>query len=188
MLIDKQQQTKKEFYMFVNLPQNASRIFELIDGEIDEKMPTFGLSSGLGARLTTFIGMYLLTNDIAHLTDAQGGYEIDSKNMLAPDVGVILKSRLPELPSDSFIPLIPDFVVEVVSASDLKDPENRIEKKLQKYREAGVSLIWYVYYETETVEVYRKGQPKQVYGLDATLDGGDVLPNFSLRVRDIFKK
>lgn len=188
MLIDKQQQTKKEFYKFINLPHNASRIFELIDGEIVEKMPTFGLSSGVGARLTTFIGMYLLSNDIAHLTDAQGGYEIDNKNTLAPDVGVILKSRLPELPSNSFIPLTPDFVIEVVSVSDLKDSENRIEKKLRKYREAGVPLIWYVYYEREKVEVYRNGQAKQVYGIDETLDGGDVLPGFTLRVRDIFKK
>lgn len=188
MLIDKQQQTKKEFYKFINLPQNAARIFELIEGEIFEKMPTFGYSSGLSARLTTFIGMYLLKNNIAHMTDAQGAYEVDAKNTLAPDVGVILKSRQPELPSNSFIPIPPDFVVEVVSVSDLKDPENRIEKKLQKYRDAGLPLIWYVFYERQTVEVYRKGQPKQVYGLDDTLDGGDVLPDFTLRVRDIFGK
>ena len=188
MLIDKQQQTKIEFYKFINLSQNVSRIFELLDGEIVEKMPTFGYSSGLGARITTFIGMYLLNNNIAHLTDAQGGYEIDNQNTLAPDVGVILKSRQPELPSDSFIPLAPDFVVEVVSASDLKDPENRIEKKLRKYREAGVALIWYVYYERQAVDVYRKGQAKQVFGIDDTLDGGDVLPNFSLKVRNIFGK
>lgn len=186
MLIDKKTHTKVEFYEFIRQPQHAEHTYELIDGEICEKMPTFGYGSGTGARVTTFIGMYLLNHDIAHFTDAQGGYEIDQENTFAPDVGIILKSRLAQLPPDQYVPLVPDFVVEVVSSSDLKAHKNRIEKKLHKYIEAGVSLIWYVYPERKEVEVYKHGQPKQVVGVDGILDGGDVLPGFTLPVRDIF--
>lgn len=186
MLIGNRTYTKAEFYKFIQLPQQAHRVFELIDGEIHEKMPTFGYSSGTGARLTTFIGMYLLNNDIAFFTDAQGGYDIDDENTFAPDVGIILKSRLAALPTDQYIPLVPDFVVEVVSPSDQKDYKNRIEKKLNKYIEAGVALIWYVYPDRKEVEVYKRGQPMQVYTVDDTLDGGEVLPGFSLRVSEIF--
>ena len=186
MLIDKKAYTKTEFYEFIQLPKHAGRVFELIDGEIWEKMPTFGYSSGTGARVTTFIGMYLLNNDIAHFTDAQGGYDIDDENTFAPDIGVILKSRLAKLPIDRFVPLVPDFVVEVVSPSDQKAHKERIEKKLNKYIEAGVSLIWYIYPDRREVEVYKRGEPMRIVGIDGVLDGGDVLPNFSLPVRDIF--
>jgi Uma2 family endonuclease len=186
MLINKTLYTKAEFYEFMDLPQNANKTFELVGGEVIEKMPTFGYSSGVNARLTTFIGMYLLKNDIAHFTDAQGGYDIDDENTLVPDIGVILKSRQAELPTDSYVPLVPDFVIEVVSQSDLKDPKNRIEKKLKKYREIGVRLIWYVYPGRKEVEVYKLGQAKLIVGLNGILDGGDVLPDFTLSVRDIF--
>jgi len=186
MLISKTLHTKAEFYTFIDLPQNVDKTFELIGGEIIEKMPTFGYSSGVSARLTTFIGMYLLKNDIAHMTDAQGGYDIDDENTLVPNIGVIRESRQPELPTDSYIPLVPDFVIEVVSQSDLKDPKNRIEKKLKKYRELGVRLIWYVYPGRKEVEGYKLGQMKLALGISDTLDGGDVLPDFMLPVRDIF--
>jgi Uma2 family endonuclease len=186
MLIGDRTYTKAEFYEFIQMPQQANRVFELINGEIHEKMPSFGYSSGTRARLTTFIGMYLLNNDIAFFTDVQGGYDIDHENTFAPDVGIILKSRLAALPTDQFIPLVPDFVIEVVSPSDQKDYKNRIEKKLNKYIEAGVMLIWYVYPDRKQVEVYKRGQPVQVFGVDDTLDGGDVLPGFTLRVSDIF--
>src|SRR5262245_14012549 len=107
MLIGKKVHSKAEFYAYIELPQNARKTFELIDGEIVEKMPTFGYSSGVGARITTFIGMYLLKNDIAFFTDAQGGYDIDDENTLAPDVGVILKSRQSALPNDRYVPIAP---------------------------------------------------------------------------------
>jgi Uma2 family endonuclease len=185
MLIGKKL-SKAEFYEFIHLPKNSGRVFELLNGEIVEKMPSFGYSSGIGARITTFVGMYLLKNDIAHFTDAQGGYDIDDENTLVPDIGVVLKSRQAALPRDRYVPVVPDFVVEVVSQSDLKDPKNRIERKLEIYRAAGVRLIWYVYPERREVEVYQHGQPKQVYGIEHTLDGGDVLPGFILPVREIF--
>lgn len=188
MLIGKKIYTKAEFYEFVNAPDNADKTYELIGGEIVQKMPTFGRSSAVSARIMTHVGMYLLKNPIAHLTDAQGGYELDDAHNFAPDVGVILKSRLPELPADDFIRIAPDFVVEVVSQSDLKNPTERIEKKLKKYREVGVPLIWYVFPERKEVEVHKPGQPSVTVGIDGILDGSDVLPNFTLAVNDIFAK
>lgn len=186
MFIGKQAAGISDFYAFIQQPANAERTFERIDGEIVEKMPTFGYSSGVNARLTTLIGMYLLKHDIAHLTDAQGGYELDDQNTVVPDVGIILKSRQPELPRTEYVPIPPDFVIEVVSESDLKDPEKRIETKRKKYIAAGVPLIWYVFYERKEVEATRLGQRTQIYGIGDTLDGGDILPGLTIKVDDIF--
>lgn len=187
MLIGKRLYTKTEFYEFINLPENTDRNFELIDAEILETMPSFPVSGRIAAWMTTFIGMYLIQNDIAHLTISEAGYDINDENTFAPDVAVTLKSRLPELPTGAFVPIPPDIAIEVVSESDLKDPKNRIERKLKKYLEAGVPLTWYVYYERKVVEVHQPGQPVQIVGIDGVLDGGVVLPGFKLAVKDIFR-
>jgi Uma2 family endonuclease len=186
MFVGKKIGSKSAFYHFIALDENADRVFELIAGEIVEKMPSFGYTSSIGARLTTFVGMYLLNNPIAHMTDAQGGYDLDDETTLVPDIAVILKSRQPTLPTDSYIPQAPDFAIEVVSQSDLKNPTERIDRKIEQYRKAGVPLFWYVYYNRREVDVHRKGQPKQTFGIEDTLDAGDVLPGFQVKVRDIF--
>jgi Uma2 family endonuclease len=57
--------------------------------------------------------------------------------------------------------------------------------KVANYLAAG-TLVWIVRPETKIVEVYAPGQPMRKVGVDGSLDGGDVLPGFSLPVRDIF--
>jgi len=63
--------------------------------------------------------------------------------------------------------------------------EEEIETKLKLYLAAGV-LVWMVYPERQQVEVYAPSQPRRVMGIDDTLDGGDVLPGFTLPAREIF--
>ena len=48
------------------------------------------------------------------------------------------------------------------------------------------TTVWVVYPETREVEVHAPGQTTQILGIDATLDGGDILPGFSLAVKDVF--
>jgi Uma2 family endonuclease len=187
MLIANRLYTKAEFYEFINQPENADKHFELIDAEILETMPSFPIPSNIATWFVIYIGIYLMSNDIAYITDAQGGYDIDDENLFVPDVAVTLKSRLPTLPLSTFVPIPPDIAIEVVSKSDLKDPKNRIERKLKKYLEAGVPLTWYVYYERKVVEVHQPGQPVQIIDIDGVLDGGGVLPGFQLAVKDIFR-
>lgn len=47
------------------------------------------------------------------------------------------------------------------------------------------TLLWMVYPETKPVEVYAPGQPVRVLDVNATLDGSDVLPGFTLAVKEI---
>lgn len=177
---------RAEFYRLLDLPENADNIFDLIDGEMVEQPPRFGFASAVSARLAGLFGLYLLNHPVAHITDAQGGYELDDENTLIPDVGIILKSHLAEVPDDQFIPMPPDIAVEVVSKSDLEKRKERIDKKLIAYRAAGVPLTLYVYPDRREVEVYRPGQSMQIVGVDGVIDCGDVLPGFMLRVGETF--
>jgi Uma2 family endonuclease len=64
------------------------------------------------------------------------------------------------------------------------------QRKALKYLSFGTRLVWVVYPDDQTVDVYRPAEGEsatiQVFGVEDTLDGGDVLPGFSLSVRDIF--
>jgi Uma2 family endonuclease len=186
MIAQKQLIHQREFYEINALDEYADKNLELINGEIVEKMPSFGYSSTFGVQIGALLKHYLWQNPIAHVTDAQGGYDIDDLNTFAPDIGVVLKSRLAAIPRDRFIPVIPDIVFEVVSASDLEKPADRIERKLAVYQVARVPLIVYVYPERLECEVYEPDQPMRVLGMDDTLDCGAVLPGFTLEVKDVF--
>jgi Uma2 family endonuclease len=110
---------------------------------------------------------------------------VTEDSTFAPDVAVILKSRLPELPDDGFAPLPRDFAIEVVSPSDLKTPK-RIRDKIAEYERAKLPLVWWVYPARQEIDVYEYGVKVRTAGISDTLDGGDVLPGFTLTVAKIF--
>lgn len=79
----------------------------------------------------------------------------------------------------------PDLVVEVNSPSDT---EERMEKKLKAYQEAGVKLIWSVHMLRKYVLVYYGAEPMpSLVTIDGELEGENVLPGFRLPVKNIFK-
>ena len=63
--------------------------------------------------------------------------------------------------------------------------QRKLPAPIASYLAAG-TLLWLVYPETHEVEVYAPGQPMRLFGINDVLDGGEVLPGFSLPVRAIF--
>jgi Uma2 family endonuclease len=80
------------------------------------------------------------------------------------------------------VPLCPDFVVELRSASDeLMD----LQAKMQEYLENGLQLGWLVDPETQTVEVYRSNQAVELLEKPVNLSGESILPGFVLALTGI---
>jgi Uma2 family endonuclease len=108
----------------------------------------------------------------------------DPDTVVMPDVAFVRADRLPpETVRERFMPLAPDFAVEVLS------PSNRIgeiRKKIALYQRAGVPLVWLVDPRARAVTVYAAGQEPRTLRAGETLDGGDVVPGFHLPVADIF--
>jgi Uma2 family endonuclease len=97
-------------------------------------------------------------------------------------VGFISTTRQPKRPHVAWNPLAPDLAVEVVSPTDsAKD----IGDKIVNYLAAG-TVAWYVYPDDQEVKVYEAGEPVKTLTINDTLDGGKVLPGFTLAVKDIF--
>lgn len=188
MAVEKTKYTAAEFWEFVNLPENLDKGLELIDGEIVEyPMPSNPKPSEIGILFASFITVFVRANKLGRVTGADAGYNINDENTFAPDVAFISFARQKQFPDTGFNLIPPDLVVEVVSPSDLKDPKRRIQRKLEKYLAANIPLIWYVYIERQEVEVYELSKPMRIVGIDGTLDGGTVLPGFTMALKDVFK-
>jgi Uma2 family endonuclease len=86
-----------------------------------------------------------------------------------------------------FLDVPPDLILEVLSEGNTA---REMAIKLGEYAAAGVKLVWYVDPAAKTVTVYPKGKErgKKVLTEADTLDGGKVLPGFTLPVKDIFAK
>jgi len=181
MAVDKQLYSLDDYHAFVERPENQDRIFELIDGEIVEKMPSFK-PSRIAMLIVFFFNLYLREHPLGYVTGEAGGYIMPAGNVVNPDVGYISKERLPEEPERE-APIPPDLAVEVKSPTDRK---RAMRNKAERYLQAGTKIVWLVFPEERLVEVYTVDDDVQTVGIDGTLDGGDMLPGFSLPVREIF--
>ena len=181
MAVHIQRITVEEFDEFVTLPENAERLFEYIGGEVVE-VTASQRSSAIAARLGGFIGMYLLQNKIGFVTGAKGGYQAAGERYI-PKVAFVSKDRQPEPSDQAYSPIPPDLVIEVLSPSNTAH-EMRI--KVVNYLSVG-TVVWVVDPDRKRVEVYTPGQAVEQIHADAVLDGGAVLPGFSVAVKEIFE-
>jgi Uma2 family endonuclease len=79
--------------------------------------------------------------------------------------------------------LVPDLAVEVLSEGNTR---REMEQKLREYFSAGVRLVWYVDPVLQEVHVYTAPNQREVLTADHILRGGEVLPGFTLPVRQLF--
>jgi Uma2 family endonuclease len=162
---------------------DSDKRYELLQGTLIEMPPTKRIHGLLllsfGARLLLHVTEHQLGQVVAdtgfQLADAPD-------TVLAPDLAFISRERVPPL-SASYDALAPDLVVEIASPGNTASALN---EKIATYFRAGVQRVWVIYPVTRLV--YDYAALKQVTILDEreTLDGGAVLPNFSIPVHEIF--
>ncbi len=108
----------------------------------------------------------------------------------SPDVSWIKLERwnqLTQKQKDGFPPIAPDFVIELVSPSDLKNQRYEdLQAKMRSYLDNGVKLGWLIEPEARKVEIYRFNHPVAILDNPSTLSGEEVLPGFSLLLTPIF--
>lgn len=180
MLVQRTDVSVEEFDRIVALPENAERLLELIDGEISEVVSN-GKSSALGSRLTILVGGFVLFNRLGFTTGADGGYQIGNQRYI-PDFAFVSNKKQAAPPDKAYNPVAPDLIIEVLSPSNTPD---EMTIKVDNYLRAGV-VVWVVNPEAQRVVVHRPDAAPKIYNLNDTLDGGRVLPGFTLPVRDIF--
>ncbi len=158
---------------------------ELIDGQVvDRQMGQ--KADAIAATLLAYIVMFVRASRLGVVNGAQGSYQIfpDEPNKVRiPDVSFTRRDRLPDGPAGGHGRVAPDLAVEVTSPNDAVD---YFETKINDFLAAGVVLIWVVYPEIRTVQVYRKDGTGKRLRVGDTLDGEDVLPGFRCEVAALF--
>jgi len=172
--------TAEAFDAFVVQPENEEKLFEFIGGEIVE-VPSNPYSSYIASRINRHLAAYVEDNNLGYVTGEQGGYQVGEERY-APDVAYLSTAVQPQLARTGYNPNPPQLAVEVVSPTD---SERNLMLKMGNYLAAG-TVVWIVYPDEQEVHVYRPGQAVQVLTVKDTLDGGDVLPGFTLAVEKIF--
>ena len=168
------------------LPDDGYR-YELVKGELTEKMPPPKYRHGVVvARFAMALANYADDNDYGDVVD-NAGFHLESApdTVRAPDVAWIAPGRVIADPV-VYPQIVPDLAVEVKSPGDsLRDMAERAEMWLAY----GCREVW-VAQQAEPVSVtrYRPGRPPvTLYDADV-LDGGDLLPGFSIPVWRLFRR
>jgi Uma2 family endonuclease len=180
--------TAEEFWEIAQLPENADKRLELIDGAIHDMPPSSKLNTILAVWIAHLLISYVVANYLGYVTGADGGYQLGPHDVRLPDVGFIAKARAAGL-SGTVFPVAPDLAVEVISPSETS---RAVLDKARAYLQAGTRSVWAVYPEDQVVDVYRLaddgGLHVQTVGKEGTLDGADALPGFTLAVSDVFAR
>lgn len=161
--------------------QHPDKRLELIDGEVIEKVPT-QIHAAIVSLVNFFIMLYLRETPIGHaLIEARYRAPGDDENDRIPDLSFISADKGP-LVRQGPAPYMPDLAVEVQSPGQ---SDRFMADKAAYYLAHGARMVWLVYPEKHLVEVLTPTE-RYLLTLHETISGGDVLPGFSLLVKDIF--
>ncbi len=157
---------------------------ELVDGVLVEKAMGYR-ESLLAAALIHLLRAFVLPRNLGLVSGADGMMRLGPGLVRIPDVAFVSWEHLPHrrVPIEAIPALAPDLAVEVLS------PGNSAAEMLRQRHEyfaAGVRLVWSVDPDSRTVEVYKSPEACDRLTENETLDGGAVLPGFSLSVKDLF--
>jgi Uma2 family endonuclease len=160
--------------------------YELVDGNLVERNVS-ALSSQVAAKLNRLVGNHCEANNLSWYFDSECGYRCfpdDPTKVRRADVSYLRRDRLPlERLSEGYVRVAPDLAAEVVSPNDLA---SEVSRKVDEYLGAGVGLVWVVYPEQRTVQVFRADGTVSLLRESDDLDGGETLPGFRCRVGEIF--
>lgn len=160
--------------------------FELYDGVLWQKDAMGGQHGEIEIQLTRYLAPHVLDRRLGRLYPSDAHFLIlrNFDKVVTPHLAFVRTDRLPpETARVGFMPVVPDFVVDVISQSDRTVA---VIEKIRLYERAGVALIWLVQPRTRSVTVYILGQEPRTLREGEKLDGGEVFPGFTLAVSAVF--
>jgi Uma2 family endonuclease len=168
----------------LDVRERESILCELVEGVLVEKAVGF-IQSGLAGILIGILNAFVLPRNLGIVTGPDGTMEITVGLVRIPDVAFISWDRLPgrRYPTAPVPRLAPNLAVEVLSRSNTP---GEMAVKRQDYFTAGVEPVWEIDPDTRTVTVYTSVTQMVTLTTGDTLDGGVVLPGFTLSLQDLF--
>lgn len=161
---------------------------ELIDGEIRQLAPGGFDHSFSTSKFDRIIGNFVDEHKLGWILTNEAGICIreDLPRVRGGDVVFISFKKIPRnKPPKGFLKVAPELIVEVVGdEGSWKD----LEEKVNEYHTIGVEMVWVADPHTRTVKTYpREGEPTVIHDGSA-IDGGSILPGFTVPIAKFFDK
>lgn len=168
------------------LANDELRIERTVEGDLLIMPPAGFRSSHRNARVVAQLDQWAEQDGNGLVTDSSGGYVLPDTSMFAPDAAWVRYDRLDALAPEQqerFLPLCPDFVIELLSVSDsLADTQ----AKMRQYLANGLRLGWLIDPFDRKVYVYRPGEEVAILREPVGVDGDPVLTGFRLQMASIW--
>lgn len=170
-----------------HLDSDAVKFYEVVDGQIVENPPMGARESELASFLLELMGPPARLNRLGRVV-TEMLFMIDHVRILKrrPDVAFVSNNRWPlkrRVPARESWHVVPDLAIEVVSKTN---SANTIARKIDEYFDAGVVLMWVIYPALSKIYVYDSPTHVRILQIGDELDGGAVLPGFSVPLSALF--
>jgi Uma2 family endonuclease len=177
--------TDEQFYQLC-LANRDLRLELTAQGELIVMPPTGGGTGRRNSELNFEFVLWNRSSKLGVVFDSSTAFKLPNGAIRSPDVSWVSKKRWESLTpeqQEKFLPLCPEFVLELRSPSDaLSD----MRLKIQEYLANGSRLGWLIDPQTQQVEIYRTNQEVEIMRAATTLSGEDVLPGLVLELSQLF--
>ena len=160
--------------------------------------PTGGMTGKYNSDINTDLNLWNRRAKLGIVFDSSTGFKLPNGADRSPDAAWVSLEKWNQLSikeQERFVPLCPDFVIELRSSSDnlitlqdkmTSDPAPsygaRERARMREYLENGTCLGWLINRQDKQVEIYRQGQPKEVLNQPSSVSGENILPDFVLNL------
>jgi len=169
----------------LRMPDDGFR-YELVKGELKKMAPAGHWHGRVAINITAPLAQHVRAHNLGAVYAAETGFKLasDPDVVRAPDVAFIRRERVEEVGNvEGYWPGAPDLAVEVVSPSDTYAD---VQEKVFDWLEAGSRMVIVVMPRRRAVAVYRSLTDIVMLTENDGLDGGDVVPGWTMPVRDLF--
>ncbi len=163
------------------------RLERTAQGELIVNPPTGGESGKRNLSISTQLGNWFeAQEELGEAFDSSTGFKLPNGACRSPDASWVIRERWESLTPQQrkgFVPLCPDFVVELRSESDSLP---KLQAKMREYMENGSRLGWLINLQKMQVEIYRPAQEVEVLENPTQLSGEGILPGFVLNLKRVW--
>jgi Uma2 family endonuclease len=179
--------TDDEFFDFC-VRNKGWRIERAANGNIEIMLPAGCAGSSGNAELTFQFKLWARKEGTGRVFDCSAGFKLPNRAVRSPDVAWVRKSRLKAFSraaKEKFLPLCPDFVLELRSPSDRYAA---LQRKMEEYIRYGARLGWLLEPNSKEVSIYRPGERPEILVDPEELSGESVLKGFILDVQAVWEQ
>lgn len=183
--VGSQLMTAEEFFDWAHRPENRDRCYELDEGEVVEMSRPGERHGTVCANVAWVLGNTIRQVKKGNVVANDTGIVLqrDPDTVKGPDVALYAAGKKYDELALKYSDQIPVLVVEVLSPTDRF---GAMMKRINQFLAKGVTLVWMLDPEVQTITVFRDKQFSVVLEASEEISASDVLPDFRCAVEDFF--